>query len=477
MSGFSFGTPQPAAGTGFAFGASNTQPAVASQAPPSFGFGTPAVTAIPTLGATPQLGTTPTLGSFGTPTLGAPAATAAVAPTASAAATGITFGTSAPPYGATQQSTSAAAPSFSFSTVTSAPTLGLSFGTPVTATTAASQAPTLGASTSAVATTTAAAQNVAPAFGGFGASAATTSPWIGGGFCSTTTTTTATVSNSSTQKIGLGGVDINAAQPKTIEGQTDSAKVKENQLPQEIIATVDSLKAYTNQQKTIGSDIVRASSRKITNVNSELDTLNWALAEIHSNVESNFAAIKQLRAETNKARQEAEIAQRTHETPAGLQFENTAPLQYFMELVQKFESDMLTIRKQLELTETHIRSLTNPQTFTADDLKKGLQQIHECFVALAGRLQETHRAVETQNEQFINLMKHRGRDKVNIYDGGNNSAADGSQPIIQQIASGCRAIIPNVACGPTPFSSFRNEPAHGMFRNSADRKEFPTQKF
>lgn len=268
----------------------------------------------------------------------------------------------------------------------------------------------------------------------------------------------------STQKIGLGGFDVNAAQPKTIEGQTDGAKVKENQLPQEIIATVDSLKAYTNQQKTISSDIVRASSRKITNLNSELDALNWTLAEIHSNVDANFAAIKQLRFETNKARQEAEIAQRTHETPSGLQFENMAPLQYFMELVRKFESDMLTIRKQLELTETHIRSLTNPQTFTGDDLKKGLQQIHECFVALAGRLQETHRAVEVQNEQFLNLMKHRGRDKVfeSVYtDNGNNSNNDGSLPIIQQIASGCRAIIPNVACGPTPFSSFRNEP-YGM---------------
>lgn len=275
----------------------------------------------------------------------------------------------------------------------------------------------------------------------------------------------------------MGGIDINAAQPKTIEGQTDSAKVKENQLPQEIIATVDSLKSYTNQQKTISSDIVRASLHKITSVNTELDTLNWALAEIHSNVESNFAAIKQLRVETNKARQEAEIAQQTHETPAGLQFENTAPLQYFMDLVQKFESDMLTIRKQLELTETHIRSLTNPQAFTADDLKKGLQQIHECFVALAGRLQETHRAVEIQNEQFANLMRHRGQNRVeNVYDGG-NSNTDGSQPIFQQIPSGSRAIIPNVACGPTPFSSFRPEPYGTFHSQTSNRKDFSTQKF
>lgn len=274
---------------------------------------------------------------------------------------------------------------------------------------------------------------------------------------------------SSTQKVGLGGIDVNATQPKTIEGQVDSSKVKENQLPQEIIATVDALKAYTNQQKTLSSDIVRTSSRKIKNINSDLDALNWSLADIHSKVETNFISIKQLRNETNKSRQEAEIAQRTQETPAGLQFENTAPLHFFMELMQKFEHDMLTIRKQLELTETHIRSLTNPQAFTADDLKKGLQQIHECFVALAGRLQETHRAVETQNEQFLNVMKHRGRDKPldSYHDGASSSTELTSQPF--QIASGYRAIIPNVSCGPTPFSSIGIEPYSSLSKLNASQ--------
>lgn len=261
---------------------------------------------------------------------------------------------------------------------------------------------------------------------------------------------------SNTIRIGLGGIDVNAAQPKATEGHTDSSKVKENQLPQEIVGTVDSLKAYIKQQKTVSSDIVRASSRKLSNVASELNTLNWSLAEIHTNVEANYAAVKQLRAETSKAIQEAEIAQRTHDTLSGLQFENTAPLLYFMESTRKFESDMLNIRKQLELTENHMRSLTNPQSFSADDLKKGLQQIHECFIALAGRLQETHRMVEAQNEQFLNLMKHRGKDKtvVNIYESAGGDFGDNTQPMIQKIASGSRAIIPNVACGPTPFSSF-----------------------
>lgn len=331
----------------------------------------------------------------------------------------------------------------------------ITFGAPAPASTAPAMGLTFGGGLN---TSAAAPASTAITTGGlFGASKPAT---LGGGLTfgaapinATTSTITTTASN--TAKIGLGGIDVNAAQPKAIEGRTESAKVKENQLPQEITSTVDALKAYIKQQKTVSSDIVRSSSRKLSNVTTELNSLNWSLAEIHTNVEANYVAIKQLRAETSKAIQDAEIAQRTHDTLSGLQFENTAPLLYFMELIQKFESDMVNIRKQLELTENHMRSLTNPQTFTADDLKKGLQQIYECFVALAGRLQETHRLVETQNEQFLNLMKHRGKDKtINIYDNVAGKEYGDNQPMIHQIASGSRAIIQNIACGPTPFSSF-----------------------
>lgn len=279
--------------------------------------------------------------------------------------------------------------------------------------------------------------------------AATKAPAIGFGLSGA-----APIATTTSAKIGLGGIDVNAAQPKATEGRTDSSKVKELQLPQEIIATVDTLKAHFKQQKTLSSDIVRASTTKLYNISNELNKLNWSLTEIHNNVDANYAAIKQLRGETTKAIQEAEIAQRTHDTLSGLQFENTAPLFYFMELVRKFEAEMQNLSKQVELTEKHMNSLANPQVFTADDLKKGLQQIHECFIALAGRLQETHRMVETQNEQFLNLMKHRekGTTIVNVYEGAGSEFDN--QQLTQRFHSTSRAIIPNASCGPTPFSSF-----------------------
>lgn len=303
----------------------------------------------------------------------------------------------------------------------------------------------------------------------FGAPPATTTSQSTTGF-GLTTSNTLTAAAAPPPKIGLGGIDVNSAQPKTNEGRTESAKVKENLLPQEITITVDSLKAYIKQQKGVSSDIVRASSRKLSNVTNELNTLKYKLAEIHTNVDSNYVAIKKLRTETTKAIQDAEIAQRTQNTLSGLQFENTAPLMYFMDLITKFESEMLRIRKQLELTENHMRSLSTPQSFSSEDLRKGLQQIHECFIALAGRLQETHRLVEAQNEQFTNFMKHRGKDRanINIYDNATvDFGTDINRPFVQQIASGSRAIIPNIACGPTPFSSF------GVNRFGVARKSNP----
>lgn len=109
MSGFSFGSPQTTASTGF--GA--MQPTQTQQNTP---FGGQAQTQLTTPfgGQAPTPQSTP-FGGFGTPTASvapAPAPTATLAPTATSTG-GVLFGSSAPPYGA-QTTNAAAAPPFSF---------------------------------------------------------------------------------------------------------------------------------------------------------------------------------------------------------------------------------------------------------------------------------------------------------------------------------------------------------------------------
>lgn len=217
-------------------------------------------------------------------------------------------------------------------------------------------------------------------------------------------------------------------------------QIKETQVPDEIVKTVDALKTHIKQQKTISSDIGRTSTSKLSNVSHEITNLCWVLQNVANSVDANNQQIKKLRSETAKAIQSLEMAQRTQDTPAGLQFENSGPFQYFQCLVAKYEEDLIAFRQQILLTESHMHALANPQSISPDALKRGFRQLNESFISLAGRLHELHQRVEEQKEHYLNLRRYRLRDATNVF-------ASIDNPPVQQVAP------QRISSGPTPFSN------------------------
>ncbi|GAB0088177.1 Nuclear pore complex protein Nup58 [Sergentomyia squamirostris] len=429
-----FGAPAAqttATPSGFAFGST---PATTTT---GFGFGAPASTPQQSFG----LGSTQSISSgggfmFSSPTpvsSAAPAPLSGLSGLAASAAKATPFST---PLSFTSNPTTSA-PTLNFNTL--ATSTGLNFSS----TTVTTSAPLFNFNT----TTT---QAQAPGF--LGAKAPTlnfAAPATGSGIFGAVLTATTTTT---TQSIGLGGIDI-ATQPKTTEG-TDATKIKEAQLPNEIVASVKALEDHIKDQRK-SSDIARNFDQKLKKVDGEIETIRRNLSEISNHVMKNYSAIKQLKSETNEAIQNAEMAQRTHETPNGLQFENTAPLKYFLDIIQKYENEMIVFRNQVELTEKHMYSLITPQNLTADDLKRGLYQIHESFIALAGRLHEIHQKVKLQKEQYLNIRKFYLKDYTDVFEEAEKREESRD--------------LSKISKGPTPFSTLTsiNFGQTGLSKSSA----------
>ncbi|CRK94468.1 CLUMA_CG007974, isoform A [Clunio marinus] len=479
-SGFSFGTPtatvqpqpqQPQPSTGISFGTQQQQPSTgisfgAQQPSTGISFGTQQPSTGISFGAQ-QTSTTQPLSLSTSASQAQP--------------TGFSFGQSS-----TATSTTSSLPAASLSlgvtpltqqSQPQQPSTGLTFGLPSTQTTSVtSSAPTLSFGSATPATTTGLNLTLNPtktatagiSFGLAQPQPQQQQPSTQSSFFGMSqpqqpqqqlsllpTQSTPATSTIVQQNVGLGGIDMNATQPKATEGKSESTKVKETQVPKEIIQTVDDFKTYLKLQKTLSAEIVRTTDRKLKSVSSEIQRLNCVVQDAAINVDNNKLAIKLLRSDTSKIIQHADMAQRTHETPSGLQFENIMPQIYFNELIHKYEHDLLTLKHQVELTEKHLQSLSNPQNFSAQDLKRGLQQIHESFIALAGRLQETHTKVETQKEQHLNLRKFLLRDNKNVFEES------------QEKQNSSSLNTSKVQFGPNPFSNSH----HGLnFSNQSGRQ-------
>ncbi|KAH0956444.1 hypothetical protein HN011_000367 [Eciton burchellii] len=403
----------------------------------AFSFGTQAVTTSSTgFGfGTPKSGTGFGVGntSFGTVTTTPSTLTFNTLSTPTTSM-GLNFGFGSTP-SSTQTQSSGLLGSNVATTMTTAPNLfptpatstslftGLSFGTPAT-----TSALTFGAPSS---TST---------MGGFG-TATTNTSLFGSGAGSTvlgTKPTTAVTTTINTNK-GLGGLDVSVNTKGLSQGNSSSTAAKENLLPNELMQTIDKFKDFVKVQKGLSSDIARGSSRPLNRCAEDTASLMEILSTLSGSVQRDRSSADKLKQDTAKALQSAEIAQRTHDTPPGLQYENNAPLQFFMELAETFEQDLMLFRSQIETTEKHIQAMMAPRTLTPQELTIAMSKLHESLVTVAGRLQSIHAKVQQQKEQYLNFRKYVLKDNTNVFDN------------IKVNSKANRSSISKITSGPTPF--------------------------
>lgn len=198
------------------------------------------------------------------------------------------------------------------------------------------------------------------------ASTTTSSPFgLGGSTLKPTVTTAAlsTATTTTTQPIaGLGGLAAQQKPPAT--AKTEIAP-KDQPLPNEILQTVENFKNFVKQQKSFSSDISMCSIKEFRNVEAEIDAVNKLLKEFEIQLQKNRAVAQKLKYDAAKGLQNADIAQRTYNTPPGLQYDNVAPMNFFIELADGFERKIQEMKLQIENTDSFLRNIKQSSNLTS----------------------------------------------------------------------------------------------------------------
>lgn len=256
------------------------------------------------------------------------------------------------------------------------------------------------------------------------------------------------------QVAGLGGVDpktsaVTSGGTTTDTKPGDGKTLKESQLPPEIYGTVDEFQKYTKSEKNVQDDLARSTSKPLYKVQEDVVALRQLLSVVSNGLQRNAVVVEKLKHEMTQELKNAEMSMRTKDIPPGLQYDNTAPAEYFHRLVEDFENQMLSYRQQIETLEEHLASTHQPNKLTPDDLILLLRKLHETFIALAAQLHQVHEAVKTQKEHYLNYRKIFLHDTNNIFEPEKKQ-----QPQTRPDTS--------THLGPTPFGGLTNAAAVAM---------------
>ncbi|KAF5305932.1 hypothetical protein FQR65_LT07543 [Abscondita terminalis] len=441
--GLTFSSASTVPQTGLNFSAPSTTPTV------GLSFGTQASTTAKT-----GISFTSAPSSFGTSSAPTGGLTFSASTSVPTSAPTLNFMTPA----STTTSLGLAFPSTNTAATTSTSTIGLNFLT----STSVPSTTTIGLSAS---TTTAPAKATAPNFGtpipppttttiSFGATPISSSvPVLNFGGTPLTTTSSA-ASTSGTTTLGLGGikptstssttpgfnappslgglpksVDTSSSKPGTDQSQLSP---KDQVLPNELMQTVENFKKFVKEQKGYSSEIGRFSIKDLRKVEQDVDVINNCMNEVENQLRKNKAVADKIKMDSAKDLQNAEMAQRTFDTPVGLQYENTAPFNYFLELSDHFETEMQDLKIHIESVAKYIEILS------------------------------VHSQVELQKEQYLNLRKKMANDYTNVFE-KQNKESDALEMLLEKLVKQ----QPTISNSPTPFTSLRSSQVQAVGQNNA----------
>lgn len=397
-----FGTPQSSVG----FGVGTNQPSLTTTSAQS-GFGFTSSTA-------------------GQPGFGASTTTTSVLSTSTAATPSVNFN---PPQTTSTGFNISKAPTLSFGTPTTATQSSLTFGTsltpkPVTSTALTSSGFGFGTAS----TTTQAATTTQGLNSGLGLSGLSYSSTAIGGKSMLTIT-----GNTATPLYGTKSSDLNAS--KT-QGQVPPKCQAVHPL---VLEMVESFKNHIKEQKHLCLEVSRASLKPINKISSDAENVKKSVMKLERAVNKNKMLNSKLKEETVKALADVEIAQKAMDYPGGFPCDNSIVTDYFLQLANKFQAQVVGLRIELENTEKSIMCELNPAAFTPQELSTTMQRLYECFVALAGRFQFVHAQISNLKVQHLELRKRKLEDYTDIFSKKNFSMKATNEAV-------------SLTMGPSPFS-------------------------